>query len=145
MATTKIEFAVQMTCDSCVEAVKKSLENVEGVKSFDVDLKKGSVVVDSNLAVIDVQRKLESTGRKVVIKGQAGSLAAVSILEACSSNVQGVVRFIQADPDTCVIDGTIDGLKPGAHQISIHECGDLSKGFYSRLFYMNYPQCTIYL
>lgn len=130
MASTKIEFAVQMTCDSCVEAVKKSLENVEGVKSVDVDLKKGSVVVDSNLAVTDVQKKLESTGRKVVIKGQAGSLAAVSILQPCNSNVQGVIRFIQAGPDACVIDGTIDGLKPGSHQISVHECGDLSKGSY---------------
>ncbi|XP_018574478.1 copper chaperone for superoxide dismutase isoform X2 [Anoplophora glabripennis] len=118
-----------MTCDSCVEAVKKSLENVEGIKSVDIDLKKGSVVVDSNLPITDVQRKLESTGRKVVVKGQAGSLAAVCILEASEeSNIRGVIRFIQPVPGVCIIDGTIDDLKPKTYQISIHECGDLSRG-----------------
>ncbi|KAJ8925541.1 hypothetical protein NQ315_009381 [Exocentrus adspersus] len=129
MSATKIEFAVQMTCDACVDAVKKSLENVSGVKNVDVDLKTGSVVVDSNLPIAEVQKKLESTGRKVVIKGQAGSLAAVCILEAGIQGVKGVVRFIQPLPEVCVVDGTIDGLKPGHHQISIHEYGDISKEY----------------
>ncbi|KAJ8935148.1 hypothetical protein NQ314_012966 [Rhamnusium bicolor] len=128
MSTTKIEFAVQMTCESCVDAVKKSVENVEGIKSVDVDLKTDSVVIDSNLSTLDLQKKLESTGRKVAVKGYAGSSAAVSILEAGDRSIQGVVRFVQVTPNVCIIDGTIDGLKAGPHQISIHECGDLSEG-----------------
>lgn len=42
--------------------------------------------------------------------------------------VQGVVRFIQADEETCIIDGTIDGLSPGLHGLHIHEFGDISEG-----------------
>ena len=34
-----------MMCDHCVAAVKKAVESVEGVKSADVDLKKGIVKV----------------------------------------------------------------------------------------------------
>lgn len=61
------------------------------------------------------------------IAGYDGT-AAVCILEAGDKNVQGVVRFVQPSPDICIIDGTIDGLKPGNHNIAIHECGDISKG-----------------
>lgn len=128
MTSTKIEFLVQMTCESCVDAVKKSLENVNGVKSFEIDLTKGSVVVESSLSTLELQQILESTGRAVAIKGYDGSIAAVSILEAGDKNVKGVIRFIQATPNTCVIEGTIDGLIPGYHNIEVHESGDLSRG-----------------
>ncbi|KAL1512638.1 hypothetical protein ABEB36_002200 [Hypothenemus hampei] len=128
MTSTKIQFLVQMTCESCVNTVKKSLENVDGVNNVEVDLAQNSVVVDTSLPTLEIQKKLESTGRLVAIKGYQGSIAAVSILEAGKEDVKGVVRFVQATPDTCIIDGTIDGLKPGKHNIEIHECGDLSKG-----------------
>ena len=39
-----------------------------------------------------------------------------------------MTRLIQTDNDNCVIEGTLDGLKPGKHQLKIHEFGDLSKG-----------------
>lgn len=44
------------------------------------------------------------------------------------SGCQGVVRMIQVSPDLCVIEGTIDHLKPGQHSIVVHELGDLSEG-----------------
>ena len=43
-------------------------------------------------------------------------------------NVQGVTRFVQLDEETCVVEGTIDGLSPGMHGLYVHECGDLSRG-----------------
>ncbi|CAH1127735.1 unnamed protein product [Ceutorhynchus assimilis] len=128
MTSTTVQFLVEMTCDSCVESVKKVLENVDGVKIVDIDLAKSSVVVESSLPILDVQEKLETTGRPVAIKGYDGSMAAVSILEAGDEKIQGVIRFIQVNPNTCIIDGTIDGLNPGNHNIAIHECGDLSTG-----------------
>ncbi|ERL96145.1 hypothetical protein D910_01172, partial [Dendroctonus ponderosae] len=128
MTSTKIQFLVQMTCESCVKAVKQSLQNVPGVNDVEVNLKEGSVVVDSILPTLEVQKKLESTGRPVAIKGYDGSIAAVSILEAGEESIKGVVRFVQASPNTCIIDGTIDGLVPGEHSIEVHECGDLSRG-----------------
>ncbi|XP_066143130.1 WASH complex subunit 1-like [Euwallacea fornicatus] len=128
MTSIKIQFLVQMTCDSCVKAVRKSLENVEGVNNVEVNLAQGSVVVDSTLPTLDILKRLESTGKLVAIKGYDGSIAAVSVLEAGDDSVKGVIRFVQATPDTCIIDGTIDGLRPGSYNIEVHECGDLSRG-----------------
>lgn len=127
MSSTKIEFAVQMTCEGCVSAIKKCLESVPEIKSFDVNLQTNSVVVDTTLGVEEVKKKLESTGRKTVVKG-AGSQAGVAIIDIGDEGVQGVVRFVQTAPDTCIIDGTVDGLKPGKHALAIHECGDTSNG-----------------
>lgn len=126
--TTKIEFAVQMTCEGCADAVKKSLEGVSGIKNVNVNLQTGSVVVDTTLTTDEVQKQLEKSGKKVVVRGYAGSSAGVSILDTGCHNIKGVVRFIQIDPNTCVIDGTIDGLNPGKHGLFIHETGDLSNG-----------------
>jgi hypothetical protein len=43
--------------------------------------------------------------------------------------VHGLVRFIQADDEQCIIEGTVDGLLPNSRaQINIHEYGDLSNG-----------------
>lgn len=42
--------------------------------------------------------------------------------------VQGVVRFIQANENECIVDGTIDGLTPGLHGLHVHEFGDISDG-----------------
>ncbi|KAG5878999.1 hypothetical protein JTB14_017409 [Gonioctena quinquepunctata] len=128
MESTTIEFAVHMTCDSCVKSVENSLSNVAGIEDVQINLEKQQVVVQSKLSTIQLLKILESTGKKVAVKGYAGSQAAVSILEACNGNIQGVIRFIQATPKTCIIDGTIDGLNPGPRHIFIHECGDISAG-----------------
>lgn len=43
-------------------------------------------------------------------------------------NVRGVVRFVQVDEDTTLIEGTLDGLAPGRHALVIHQYGDTTKG-----------------
>lgn len=41
----------------------------------------------------------------------------------------GLVRFIQADDEQCIIEGTVDGLAPNSPaRINVHEFGDLSNG-----------------
>ncbi|CAG9829116.1 unnamed protein product [Diabrotica balteata] len=128
MASTTVEFAVQMTCESCVNAVKKSLANISGVQNVQVYLDEQRVVVQSTLPTLQVLKVLESTGKKVAVKGYAGGQAAVSILEAGKVGLQGVVRLIQPTPDICIIDGTIDGLEKGSYRAFVHECGDISQG-----------------
>ncbi|KAK5647457.1 hypothetical protein RI129_002349 [Pyrocoelia pectoralis] len=124
--SSQIELAVQMTCTSCVKAVRDSL-NIPGVSNVVINLENNSVVVDTTLTTSEVLRHLESSGKKAVVKGYAGSLAAVAILDV-SKHIQGVVRLVQINSETCVIDGTVDGLKPGKHGLFIHESGDLSNG-----------------
>ena len=61
-------------------------------------------------------------------------------------NVQGVTRFVQLDDDTCVVEGTIDGLTPGMHGLHVHECGDLSSGCDSTGEHFNpYGGCALYV
>nr|KAF6437172.1 copper chaperone for superoxide dismutase [Molossus molossus] len=44
-----LEFAVQMTCQSCVDAVRTSLQGVAGVQSVEVELEKQMVLVQTTL------------------------------------------------------------------------------------------------
>ncbi|XP_031848452.2 copper chaperone for superoxide dismutase isoform X1 [Nomia melanderi] len=132
MTSAKIEFAVNMTCQKCVDAVRNSLIDVNGIENIDISLEKGNVVVQTNLPYSLIQEKIEQSGRKAILKGYGDSVSAVAMLGGNSgysvnNKVMGVVRFVQI-PDGCIIDGTVDGLSPGEHGIHIHECGDISKG-----------------
>ncbi|XP_033331179.1 copper chaperone for superoxide dismutase isoform X2 [Megalopta genalis] len=132
MISAKIEFAVNMTCQKCVEAVEKSLADVKGIENIDISLEKGNVIVQTNLPYSIIQEKIEQSGRKAILKGYGNSLSAVAMLGgnsgySVSNKIMGVIRFAQI-PDGCIIDGTVDGLKPGEHGIHIHECGDISNG-----------------
>lgn len=132
MSSAKIEFAVDITCEKCVESVRNSLTSVKGIKNVDVSLKTGSVIVETSLPYSVVQEQIEKVGKKAVLKGYGASASAVSMLGGTSGysvnkNIMGVVRFAQT-PEGCIIDGTVDGLSPGLHGIHIHECGDISNG-----------------
>ncbi|XP_042615358.1 copper chaperone for superoxide dismutase [Cyprinus carpio] len=116
--TAKLEFAVQMSCDSCVNAVKGVLERDPGVQSVHVDLAKEQVLVETALTSLQVQSLIESTGRRAVLKGMGGS---ETDLGAAVAMISG------ASQDRCLIDGTIDGLTPGAHGLHVHELGDLTQ------------------
>jgi copper chaperone for superoxide dismutase len=71
--------------------------------------------------------------------GQGHSGAAVCIFDCYGTDPtvtvpegkSGLARFVQVDADTCLIDITIQGLKPGKHGIHINESGDISEGWRS--------------
>ncbi|KAK7103296.1 copper chaperone for superoxide dismutase-like [Littorina saxatilis] len=134
MATSaKLEFAVQMTCQACVDAVTKALEEKDGVKSVDVSLDRGIVIVETTMPSDAVKSTIESTGRLAVLLGMGGSNqsqwgAAVAAMNVGSERSKGVVRMVQTSDETCVFEGTIDGLPPGRHALCVHEMGDISKG-----------------
>ncbi|XP_071800030.1 copper chaperone for superoxide dismutase-like [Asterias amurensis] len=130
----KVEFAVQMTCQKCVDSIKNTLEGVNGVSSLDINLAQEQVIVESILPSSQLLELLESTGRRALIKGQGVSTdkhlgAAVSILDTPHDGpIRGVIRMLQLANNSCIIEGTVDGLTPGAHALNIHEYGDLSDG-----------------
>uniref|UniRef100_A0ACB8G9P2 Uncharacterized protein n=1 Tax=Sphaerodactylus townsendi TaxID=933632 RepID=A0ACB8G9P2_9SAUR len=127
----QLEFAVEMSCQNCVEAVQAALQEVPDIQVLDVNLESQSVLLQTSLQSEKVHSLLESTGRKAVLKGMGGTLpqpfgsAAVAMI-AGPGSVQGVVRFLQVSPEKCLIDGTIDGLVPGLHGLHVHEFGDIS-------------------
>uniref|UniRef100_A0AAV2KQW9 Superoxide dismutase copper chaperone n=1 Tax=Knipowitschia caucasica TaxID=637954 RepID=A0AAV2KQW9_KNICA len=128
--TAKLEFTVQMTCESCANNIRGVLEGKAGVQSVNVDVASEAVLVETVLTSAEIQGLIESTGRRAVLKGIGGSQqdlgAAVAMLSG-SGSVQGVVRFLQVSPDRCLIDGSIDGLQPGAHGLHVHALGDLTR------------------
>ena len=69
---TTVEFAVNLTCNKCVVATESVLKNVSGVAKFDIDLDKQAVVVTSTLPTSELQKLIESTGKRAVVLGTAG-------------------------------------------------------------------------
>lgn len=129
---------MQMTCQNCVEDVKRSLQGQIGIKGVFVNLEDEVVLVRSVLPSCQVQGLLESTGKLVVFRGYGGAShqvsapehhgAAVAIMKGGGSLI-GLARLVQATPTHCLIEGTIDGLIPNLkHMLKIHEFGDLSQG-----------------
>ncbi|XP_046373045.2 copper chaperone for superoxide dismutase-like [Haliotis rufescens] len=134
MATpTKMEFAVQMTCQGCVNSVRKVLDGAPGINSVDVLLDTEQVIVESSLPSSQVKDLIEITGKRAVLQGYGSSNgqshlgAAVAIMEAGSTLMKGVVRLVQTNEMTCVVEGTVDGLPQGTHTVCVHELGDLSR------------------
>ncbi|XP_002978885.2 copper transport protein ATX1 [Selaginella moellendorffii] len=52
-----------MTCEGCVGAVKRVLGKMQGVESFDVDLKEQKVTVKGNVKAEDVLQTVSKTGK----------------------------------------------------------------------------------
>ena len=140
-AETTTEFGVNLTCMKCVRATENVLKDVPGISKFEVDLDKQSVVITSKKPTNELQHIIESTGKRAVILGTGSAKdqvqniknlgAAVAMMGGLlgAGKTEGVIRFVQVDSDSCVIDGTIDGLNPlSEHALAIYECGDISEG-----------------
>ncbi|XP_030075012.1 copper chaperone for superoxide dismutase isoform X2 [Microcaecilia unicolor] len=120
-----------MSCQSCVDAIQRSLQGIPGIQVSDVNLASETVVLETTLTVLEVQTLLESTGRRAVLKGMGNTavenyVAAVAMMSGAGM-IQGVVHFLQLSDQKCLIDGVIDGLSPGKHGLHVHEFGDLTE------------------
>ena len=58
----------------------------------------------------------------------AGKHLGAAVAMVSGGHVQGVIRMLQTDNDTCLLEGTVDGLRPGPHRVAVHEFGDISDG-----------------
>ncbi|XP_055606780.1 copper chaperone for superoxide dismutase isoform X2 [Uranotaenia lowii] len=129
----KIEFAVQISNPKCASDIRSALADVGEI---DIDMDKGSVLVTTTVPWIEIQNKIEATGRRAVLSGFGGQ-SAVSIVNHGNekTNVKGVVRFCATGGNQAtnsigaVVDGAIDGLDSNRrYKVNIHECGDISDG-----------------
>uniref|UniRef100_A0A494BAH1 Copper chaperone for superoxide dismutase n=1 Tax=Mus musculus TaxID=10090 RepID=A0A494BAH1_MOUSE len=89
-----LEFAVQMSCQSCVDAVHKTLKGVAGVQNVDVQLENQMVLVQTTLPSQEVQALLESTGRQAVLKGMGSSQLPVGTILTLMEHLMGVLRTL---------------------------------------------------
>ncbi|XP_010244224.1 PREDICTED: copper transport protein ATX1-like [Nelumbo nucifera] len=63
MAQTVV-LKVGMSCQGCAGAVKRVLDKMEGVESFDIDLKEQKVTVKGNVQADAVFQNVSKTGKK---------------------------------------------------------------------------------
>ncbi|XP_056366274.1 copper chaperone for superoxide dismutase isoform X1 [Oenanthe melanoleuca] len=130
-SSCRLEFAVQMSCQGCADAVRAALDAAPDVKLLELRPQEQSVLVETTAAAERVRELLENSGCRAVLKGMGGSSeappggAAVAALGG-PGGVRGLVRFLQLTPGRCLVDGAVSGLPPGPHGLHIHEFGDLS-------------------
>lgn len=133
---TKLQLAVNMTDENSVSQIESVLKNSKDVLNYETNPLKQTITVESTLPSDKVAELIESVGsHRAVITGMGGSStnlgAAVAIMHEGnpSSGIRGVTRLIQTSLDTCVVDGTLDGLKANnGYRIAVHEYGDISQG-----------------
>ncbi|WVR08119.1 hypothetical protein IAU60_005165 [Kwoniella sp. DSM 27419] len=84
----KTEFAVDMTCQSCVDAVQGALRDIPGIERYDIDLQGKRVTITGKTPPSHLLSALKSTNRQVIVRGSSSaspnipSTAAISILES---------------------------------------------------------------
>ncbi|XP_031468114.1 copper chaperone for superoxide dismutase-like, partial [Phasianus colchicus] len=113
-----------------------------GVRLLELRPESQTVLLEAQVGAERVKELLESSGRRAVLRGLgvAGgprggdtttTMAAVAALrgdDGGDGGVRGLVRFLQVSPELCLVDGVIDGLRPGPHGLHVHEFGDTSQG-----------------
>ncbi|AEE34481.1 homolog of anti-oxidant 1 [Arabidopsis thaliana] len=70
-----VVLRVAMTCEGCVGAVKRVLGKMEGVESFDVDIKEQKVTVKGNVQPDAVLQTVTKTGKKTAFWEAEGETA----------------------------------------------------------------------
>ncbi|KAJ1823101.1 copper chaperone [Coemansia sp. RSA 2599] len=134
--TIKVQLAVDMTCQSCVDDVTRVLGAVPGVDKINVTLSNKQAMVEGTARPSAVLKAIKDSGRSAVIRGTGSGVggnigAAVCIFEEgralADSATRGLARFVQVDENICFVDVTVSGISDGLHGIAIHECGDLSR------------------
>ncbi|KAJ2882028.1 copper chaperone [Coemansia aciculifera] len=132
----KVQLAVDMTCQSCVDDINGVLGTVPGVDKIDISLDDKQVMVEGTATPSSILKAIKDTGRSAVVRGTGSSSggnigAAVCIFEEGSAMgnhaTRGLARFVQIDETTCFVDISVSGISDGAHGIAIHECGDMSQ------------------
>lgn len=136
--TAKIQLAVDLTCNKCVQDINSCLSADSSIKNVAINLEKQTVILETSLPTHEIVQLIEATGKKALVTGvgAAGSQianlgSAVAIMHEGnpSSRVRGITRIVQSTMATSIIDGTLDGLSPNAaHRLGIHEYGDISDG-----------------
>ncbi|KAJ2783037.1 copper chaperone [Coemansia javaensis] len=135
----RVQLAVDMVCQSCVEDVGRVLDGVAGVARHEISLAEQQVVVEGTARPSALLEALKASGRAAVVRGAGSSAggnigAAVCILEEAASGTgggggggpRGLARLVQISDSLCFVDITVADVPDGARRAAIHACGDLS-------------------
>ena len=135
-------------------SVERACAAVPGVEAVVANLSANTVRVVATAAASadDVAAAVTAAGHKCRLVGRASetfgedlaarlgtnlrtlhqSLAAVAEFKGETyghGSIAGVVRFVQVDEETCVVEGRVSGLEPGrAYAVTVRAFGDVTRG-----------------
>ncbi|XP_078433781.1 copper transport protein ATX1-like [Wolffia australiana] len=72
MAETVV-LRVKMSCQGCVGAVKRVLEKMEGVESFDINLDEQKVIVKGSVKSEEVLKTVSKSGKNTELWTEEGA------------------------------------------------------------------------
>lgn len=130
-------FNVPLECQSCVDSVKASLAELEGLERVNVDLSTETVTVFGSVPPSAIVKAIQQTGKDAIIRGTGKpNSAAVCILESFdpkdfSQPVKGLARIVAVSDEDIYVDLTLNGLPSGIYYPLIRRSGNLSEGAFS--------------
>ncbi|CAK8540714.1 unnamed protein product [Lathyrus sativus] len=86
MSSETVVLKVKMSCSGCSGAVNRVLEKMEGVESFDIDMKEQKVTVKGNVKPQDVFDTVSKTGKKTEFWEEPENKSTETATEAESDN-----------------------------------------------------------
>ncbi|CAN6244537.1 unnamed protein product [Urochloa humidicola] len=98
MAAETVVLKVAMSCEGCAGAVRRLLSKMEGVETFDIDLKEQKVTVKGNVKPEDVFQTVSKSGKKTSYwEGEATAPAAPAPAPAAEAAPSAVAEAPAAE------------------------------------------------
>ncbi|KAL5067103.1 hypothetical protein RYX36_017990 [Vicia faba] len=99
MSSQTVVLKVAMSCQGCSGAVKRVLEKLQGVESFDIDMKEQKVTVKGNVKPEEVYETVSKTGKKTAFwvepENKPTETAAITETEPSSQDA----TILSAEPE----------------------------------------------
>jgi len=84
-----------MTCERCVDAISKSIADLNDIRNVDISLERGTVTLETSLPYSVVQERIERTGRQAVLKGFGGLEKFCYVICVLFLHVYQLVSFLK--------------------------------------------------
>ncbi|GJN21204.1 hypothetical protein PR202_gb08664 [Eleusine coracana subsp. coracana] len=98
MAAETVVLKVTMSCEGCSGAVRRVLSKMEGVESFDIDMKEQKVTVKGNVKPEAVFQTVSKTGKKTSFwEEPAAPAAPIPAAEAAAPSAEAAPTTVAAE------------------------------------------------
>ncbi|KAG2658814.1 copper transport protein ATX1-like isoform X1 [Panicum virgatum] len=95
-----VVLKVTMSCEGCAGAVRRVLSKMEGVETFDIDLKEQKVTVKGNVKPEDVFQTVSKSGKKTSYwEGEATAPSAPAPVAEAALSTEAEAPAAEAAPE----------------------------------------------
>ncbi|XP_039789847.1 copper transport protein ATX1-like isoform X2 [Panicum virgatum] len=113
MAAETVVLKVAMSCQGCAGAVRRVLSKMEGVETFDIDLKEQKVTVKGNVKPEDVFQTVSKSGKKTSYwEGEATAQAAPAPAAEAAPSTEAEAPAAEAAPESTPAEAAAPEITP---------------------------------